>query len=235
MGSSLFPQDVFLDVFRAAPVRELAPREVLIAAGAPADHVFNVLDGTLMVSRTGRDGRRQVLSFLFRDNFLGLTATDHYFFTVEAVSPARVAWITRAAFNARLEGDPGAERAFINMTFRVLEDMVDTIYSLGQRTAVERLAVFLLFLRHSRRLADGIADDAAAMLNEVSLPMTREDIADYIGLQKETVSRSFGQLEGRGLIRRIDSHLVQITGLAGLRELAGVMDFESPRRLARNA
>jgi CRP/FNR family transcriptional regulator len=232
MGESPFPQDIFLDAFRDAPVRELAPREVLIAAGAPADQVFNVLEGMLMLSRTGRDGRRQVLSFLFRDNFLGLTAADHYFFTVEAVTPAKVACSSRAAFNSRLESDPQAERAFIRMTFRVLEDMVDTIYSLGQRTAVERLAVFILFLRHSRRVAEGL-DDADARLNDVALPMTREDIADYLGLQKETVSRSFGQIEGRGLIHRRDSHLVQITGLAGMRELAGVLDFESPRRLER--
>jgi CRP/FNR family transcriptional regulator len=226
-----FPQDVFLDAFDHAPVRELQPRDVLIAAGAPANEVFNVLDGMLMVSRTGRDGRRQVLSFLFRDNFLGFTATDHYYFTVEAVTRARVACRTRAEFNARLERDPDAERAFLNMTFRVLEDMVDRIYSLGQRTAVERLAVFLLFLRHSYRLAGGSQDDADPALNEVSLPMTREDIADYLGLQKETVSRSFGQLESRGLIRRVNSHSVRIADLAGMRDLAGVMDFESPRRL----
>lgn len=233
MPDPIVPKNLFLDAFDHAPVRELEQGEVLIAAGAPADDVFNVLDGTLMLSRTGRDGRRQVLAFLFRDNFLGLTATDHYFFRVEAVTPARVAWRTRAEFNARLDKDPQAGRAFLDMIVRVLEDMVDTIYSLGQRTAVERLAVFLLFLRHSHRLAEGISDDADPRLCSIALPMTREDIADYLGLQKETVSRSFRQLEGRGLIRRIGSHEVRVTGLTGLRELAGVLDFESPRRLAR--
>jgi CRP/FNR family transcriptional regulator, anaerobic regulatory protein len=233
MTESLQPADVFLHAFDDAPTRDLRPGEVLIAAGAPADQVFNILSGMLMLSRTGRDGRRQVLSFLFRDNFLGLTAADSYFFTVEAVMPTRVACCSRSAFNSRLEGEPGAERAFLNMTFRVLEDMVDTIYSLGQRTAIERLAVFLLYLRHSRRLSDAIADDADLALNDVSLPMKREDIADYLGLQKETVSRSFGQLEERALIRRLDSHRVQITDLASLRELAGVMDFAAPQRLAR--
>jgi CRP/FNR family transcriptional regulator len=233
MADPLFPHDVFLDVFDKAPVRTLEPGEVLITAGSPADQVFNILSGMLMLSRTGRDGRRQVLSFLFRDNFLGLTATDRYFFTVEAVTPARVACCSRTAFNARLERDPEAERAFLNMMFRVLEDMVDAIYSLGQRTALERLAVFLLYLRHWRRLSEEIADDNLPSLNDVSLPMTREDIADFLGLQKETVSRSFGQLEERSLIRRIDNHHVQIANLPALRELAGVMDFAAPRRLVR--
>lgn len=233
MAEQLLQPDIFLDAFDSAPVRDLQPGEVLIAAGAPADQVFNILSGMLMLSRTGRDGRRQVLSFLFRDNFLGLTATDRYFFTVEAVTPARVACCSRAAFNARLEQDPAAERAFLNMMFRVLEDMVDAIYSLGQRTALERLAVFLLYLRHWRRLSEGITDDLQPALNDVSLPMMREDIADFLGLKKETVSRSFGQLEERGLIRRSGSHRVRIADLAALRELAGVVDFAAPRRLVR--
>ena len=95
MPEPLLPHDMFLDAFDNAPTRELRPGDVLITAGSPADQVFNILSGILMLSRTGRDGRRQVLSFLFRDNFLGLTATDHYFFTAEAVTPARVACCSR--------------------------------------------------------------------------------------------------------------------------------------------
>jgi CRP-like cAMP-binding protein len=231
MVDHLLPHDVFLDAFIDAPTRDLSPGEVLIAAGAAADQVFNIVSGMLMLSRTGRDGRRQVLSFLFRDNFVGLTATDHYFFTVEAVTQARVVCCSRAAFNAGLARDSQAERAFLNMMFRVLEDMLDAVYSLGQRTALERLAVFLLYLRHWRRLTDDVLDADDPALDEVRLPMTREDIADFLGLQKETVSRSFRQLEDQGLISREHSHAVQIRNRSALRELAGISDFASPARL----
>lgn len=231
MAEPLLPHDVFLDAFDGAPTRDLAPGEVLIGAGAPANQVFNILSGMLMLSRAGRDGRRQVLSFLFRDNFVGLTATDHYFFTVEAVTQARVVCCSRAAFNASLARDPAAERAFLNMMFRVLEDMLDTVYSLGQRTALERLAVFVLYLRYWRRLTEGVVNDDDPALNEVRLPMTREDIADFLGLQKETVSRGFRQLEDQGLISREHSHAVQIRNLGALRELAGISDFAAPARL----
>lgn len=224
-------QDIFLDIFQDAPTRDLEPGEVLISAGSSAEQVYNIVDGVLMVTRTGRDGRRQVLAFLFRDNFVGLTATDTYFFGVEAVTRAQVAVCPRRRLHERLGGDPVAEQAFMNMMFRVLEDMLDVVYSLGTRTAIERLAVFLLYLRHWRRLTDGIADDTLPALNQVRVPMSREDIADFIGLTKETVSRSFSELEERGLIRRIDNHLVQITALPELRSLAGVHDFASPRRL----
>lgn len=234
IGMNGLPQphrDVFLNVFDGAPVRELAPGEVLINAGAPADQVFNVLSGMLMLSRTGGDGRRQVLSFLFRDNFVGISATDHYFFTAEAVTPTRVACCSRKTLMNRLDSDAEAERTFIAMTFRVLEDILDIVYSLGQRTARERLAVFILYLRHWRRLSQGIDDDADPVLNRIDLPMSREDIADFLGLKKETVSRSFRQLEDRALIARHGSHRLTIENLEDLRQLAGIRDFSSPRRL----
>lgn len=226
------PNDVFLDIFAGAPTRDLVPGEVLISAGSPADQVYNIESGVLMVSRTGTDGRRQILAFLFRDNFVGLTATDTYFFSVEAVTPARVACAPRRILDQRLAQDPAAEKAFVNMMFRVLEDMLDAVYSLGQRSAVERLAVFLLYLRHWHRLTAGLADDNDPALGEVQVPMSREDIADFLGLKKETVSRGLKELETRGLIRRLDHHRIRLENLVGLRQLAGVRDFTSPRRLA---
>jgi CRP-like cAMP-binding protein len=231
MADLRLPNDVFLDVFRGAPTRELAPGEVLINAGQPADQVFNIASGVLMLYRTGTDGRRQVLSFLFRDNFVGLSATDAYFFSVEAVTPARVVVCPRRVLNERLARDPEAEQAFLKMVFRVLDDILDIVYSLGQRTASERLAVFLLYLRHWKRLTDAIADDANPSLATVQVPMGREDIADFLGLKKETVSRSFRELEQAGLIRRLDSHTVRLDDLPRLRQLAGISDFASPRRL----
>ena len=231
MPNPATPQDLYLDIFDHAPVRDLEPGEVIISAGEPATQVFNILSGVLRVTRTGTDGRRQVLSFLFRDNFVGLTATDTYFFSVEAVTAARVACCPRRQLDQRLAADPAAERAFVNMMFRVVEDMLDVVYSLGQRTAIERLAVFLLYLRHWRRITDKVADDDP-QLAEIHVPMSREDIADFLGLKKETVSRSFHSLEERGMTRRLDSHRIQVVDLKALRDLAGIRDFASPRRMA---
>jgi CRP-like cAMP-binding protein len=233
MADLPLPDNIFLDVFRGAPTRVLAPGEVLISAGQPADQVFNIEAGVLMLYRTGNDGRRQVLSFLFRDNFVGLSATDAYFFSVEAVTPAKVVVCPRRLLNERLARDPAAEQAFLNMVFRVLEDILDVVYSLGQRTASERLAVFLLYLRHWQRLTEAIADDDHPALATVQVPMGREDIADFLGLKKETVSRSFRELEDAGLIRRLETHAVRIDDLPRLRARAGIADFASPRRLAK--
>ncbi|HHQ14072.1 MAG TPA: Crp/Fnr family transcriptional regulator [Chromatiales bacterium] len=222
--------DIFLDVFEAAPRRHLKPGETLIHAGEPATEVFNVVEGMLLVSRPGLDGRRQVLNFLFSNHFVGLTGSDRYNFTVEAVTPAIVASQPRSVLDRRLAQDPLAEKAFISMTYRVLEDLVDLAYSLGQRTARERLAVFVLYLRHRYLLSQGIPPDHDEALREIELPMTRTDIADFLGLKKETVSRSLAQLENAGLIERAGARTLRIRDLAGLRDTAGAMDFESPLR-----
>jgi CRP-like cAMP-binding protein len=225
--------DVFLDVFEGAPLRQLRAGETLFHAGSEADHVFNIVSGTLMATRIGTDGRRQVLSFLFRDNFVGLSASNTYFFTVEAVTAATVACRPRRALETRLDKDPQAERAFLHMVLRVFENSLDLVYSLGQRTAIERLAVFLLYLRNRQRIATGLPESAPE-LALIELPMSRQDIADFLGLKKETVSRSFTQLDIRGLITRPDNLHARITHLAALRELAGIQDFASPLRLAAN-
>ncbi len=115
------------------------------------------------------------------------------------------------------------------MVYRVLENSLDLIYSLGQRTSVERLAVFLLYLRNRRLIADQLAADAPE-LNTIDLPMSRQDIADFLGLKKETVSRSFTQLDEQGLITRPDNYHADVTDLEGLRKLAGIQDFASPLR-----
>jgi CRP/FNR family transcriptional regulator len=141
-----------------------------------------------------------------------------------------VACRSRQALETHLQGDPVAERTFLNMVFRVLENSLDLVYSLGQRTAIERLAVFLLYLRHRHRISAGITDDRDRSLDTIDLPMSRQDIADFLGLKKETVSRSFTELNNRGLIGRPGSRHAVIERLVELRELAGVTDFASPLR-----
>jgi CRP-like cAMP-binding protein len=221
-------KDTFLNIFSGAPVRVLDAGETLVHAGNEAEQVYNIAEGILMVSRIGNDGRRQVMSFLFPDNFIGLT-TDRYFFSVQAVTAAKVLCRPRAMLESRLEQDHDAGRAFLNMVYRVLENSMDLVYSLGQRTAVERVAVFLLYLRNRHRIARSLGDSAPELAT-IDLPMSRQDIADFLGLKKETVSRSFTQLDERGLIGRPDNYHVVINDLDGLRAIAGIQDFSSPLR-----
>ncbi len=90
--------------------------------------------------------------------------------------------------------------------------------------------MFLLYLRHRWQICEEITDDLDPLLNTVDLPMSRQDIADFLGLKKETVSRSFSELDNRGLISRPGSRHAVIERLVELRVLAGVTDFASPLR-----
>ena len=220
--------EIYLDAFTSAPERKLCAGETIIHAGDTAKQVFNIIEGCLMVSRVGKDGRRQVMSFLFRNNFVGLTATDKYFFTVQAVTPAKVVCCTRNHLEQYLADERDAEKTFRNMVFRVLENSLDLVYSLGQRTAIERLSLFLLYLRRQYQ----VSGTELPNIDLIPLPMSRQDIADFLGLKKETVSRSFSELENRQLISRPDAHSALLSNVEGLRNLAGIMDFSSPLRLA---
>ncbi|MSP49514.1 MAG: hypothetical protein EXQ95_09330 [Alphaproteobacteria bacterium] len=110
---------------------------------------------------------------------------------------------------------PTLERRLLGMVSHELAAAQDQMLLLGRKTAKERLASFLLLLANAAR-RDGRSG------NPVDLPMSRWDIADYLGLTVETVSRSFTQLRRQGMIRLLDGNRVDLAGPDDLQELAGV-------------
>lgn len=221
------PTERFFSIFEGAPVKELEPGETLVFEGESARYVYNTLEGMLMLFRSGSDGRRQVLAFIWPNNFVGLSALGNYRFSAKALIPSRVAYRKRVALQELFKRDATAEHEFVNMIFRVLEGLLDQVYFLGQRNSVERLAVFLSLL-HSRDnqfghlLEPQLHNHAAPLLN---LPMTRTDIADFLGLKIETVSRGLRRLSEMELIKLQGTHAVELRDLEGLNRLAGVEDL----------
>ena len=116
------------------------------------------------------------------------------------------------------------------MVYRVLENSMDLVYSLGQRTAVERVAVFLLYLRNRNKVARNLADDSLE-LAQVALPMSRQDIADFLRAQERNGEP---QLHPAGRAWPDLPSLITPGRLSmispGLRKLAGIEDFSSPLR-----
>lgn len=216
----------FFKVFDGAPVRELAAGETLVYEGEAAEYVYNSLEGMLMLFRSGSDGRRQVIGYLWPNNFVGLSSLGNYRFSAKAVTPVRVAYRRRDALEKLFREDPTAEHQFINMVFRVLESVLDLLYTLGQRTSVERIAVFLMFLHNrDQRFGHLLENDDEAGHPVLKLPMTRTDIADFLGLKIETVSRGLRKLSDMSLIQLQGSHAVQIVDMDGLASLAGLEDL----------
>lgn len=188
----------------------VAPGATFVDEGEPALHVFTVSDGIVKLFKLLADGRRQIVGFLVAGDVFGFTPGDKYTVSAEAVSPVTLCRFPRRQLERAFAEFPGVERQLLDAVTRELAAAQDQMVLLGRKTAHERLASFLLSL--ARR--QGHDDDT------VDLPMTRTDIADYLGLTMETVSRVFTVLKGSGCIAANGSGKVHILDADALAELA---------------
>jgi CRP/FNR family transcriptional regulator len=187
--------------------------EALFHEGDPNPFVFNVIDGAVKLYRLLPDGRRQITGFLFQGDFLGLGGRGRANFTAEALTPLTACRFRRGEFDQLLDDLPALEHRLVAMAGDELMAAQEQIVLLGRKTARERLASFLIRLSE-RQIQLGGAE------GRVHLPMTRLDIADYLGLTIETVSRVLTQFKTSGLIQLLPNNEVALVDQAGLSELA---------------
>lgn len=206
------PNFDFMVLERAVSDLHVEPRGAIVGEGEPAQHMFNVTAGTVKVYKLLPDGRRQIIGFLMAGDFIGLAVRQSYAYSAEAVTQVRLCRFPRKKLEELFERYPSMEKRLLALAANELAVAQDLMLLLGRKTAKERLATFLLML-----------SDRAARLgmpsNPVSLPMGRTDIADYLGLTTETVSRAFTQLKKFKLIRLDTTSQVQILDVQALRDL----------------
>ena len=214
-------------LFAEGRLRRFAAGEHLITEGEATDYVFDLLGGTVALARNGRDGRRQILSFMGARQFLGAASTRNYPNLATALNDVTAICYPRSALERALETTPGFASEFRRVLTRILEAAHDHVYTVGQRSAMERVASFLLYLRsnQARFAPDGPREKSI----DIDLPMTRSDIADFLGLKIETVSRSFSALKRAGVISYANSHACRIEKLDRIRVLGGRDDFTQHR------
>ena len=188
----------------------VAPGTTFIDEGEPALHVFTVIEGVVKLFKLLSDGRRQIVGFLVAGDLFGFAPGEKYTVSAEAVSGVSLCRFPRRQLERAFTEFPGVERQLLDAVTRELAAAQDQMVLLGRKTAHERLASFLMSL--SRRQANGDGS--------IDLPMTRTDIADYLGLTMETVSRVFTVLKGSGCIAANGAGKVQVLDVAALAELA---------------
>ncbi len=169
------------------------PGQTIIFEGDEAKHAFNVTDGVVRVSKMLPDGRRQITGFLFPGDFLGLAHHDTYAYTAEAITPIRMCRFKRDKLIDLFDELPHLEKRLLGMAADELAAAQDQILLLGRKTARERVVSFLMLISKQERKRGGRG-------NPVSLSMSRADIADYLGLTIETVSRTITKLSKDGVI-----------------------------------
>lgn len=208
------PSGALDDHLATGTVRIVRAREHVFTAGDSRTHVHRVESGAVCLYKILPDGRRQVIEFAFPGDFIGLGCEAEYTLNAQALEPVRLKSIPAGTL-ARLAGrDPALGLRMYEAMSNELAAAQDHLFTIGQRSAVERVASFLLAL--SRRNARRDKDPSI-----IVLPMTRSDIADFLGLTIETVSRTFTKLRGSKIIDLEQCTLVRIVDIGGLQKLAG--------------
>ena len=175
--------------------------------GEPADFVYKVISGTVRTSKVLTDGRRQVGGFYLAGDIFGLEIGEEHGFSAEAISESTVLVIRRSALIALAARDSAVARELWTLTARELARVQEHLMLLV-KTAQQRVAGFLLEMAARRPAGD-----------TVELPMTRQDIADYLGLTIETVSRTLTSLENEAAIELANSRRVVLRNRPALREM----------------
>jgi len=204
-----------LDVFAQGRKASFAAGKTLFREGETVGDVFCLTEGNVVVTRLGQNGERQILAFLFPGDFLGMTFAAQHDTGAEAMT-AVTAWaLPRARLMDLLAGDAELGVAFAKMSSRILNNVLDLVFSLGRKNSHARVASFLLHLQRRQELL-GLETD------RLHVPMTRQDIADFLGLTMETVSRAFSQLKATGAIKPETHGDILITDIKALRAAAQV-------------
>lgn len=161
----------------------------VFAEGESADYIYAVVSGAVRFSKLMSDGRRQIGAFYLPGDLFGLEAEEVHSFSAEAIGHTQVVVLKKSAFLAQAAHDRELVHHLWAQTAMHLQRAQEHMLLLGRKNAQERIATFLL-------------DMAERLKSQGSfeLPMSRQDIADYLGLTIETVSRTLTQLEREQVI-----------------------------------
>jgi CRP/FNR family transcriptional regulator len=188
-------------------------KDTIFWEGDPADHVYQVVRGVVCLYKLLPDGRRQVARFCHAGDLVGLTANRAYPYTADALTAVSFVRIRRTDLEARIETDRELRRTVLHAIGEELSLAQNQLLLLGRKSAAERVASFLCAM-----IEQAVRDGGDG--RSVTLPMTRIDIADFLGLTHETVCRVIGSLKGQGIIATPDPHRIVIHASDLLEEIA---------------
>ncbi|MEY3003057.1 MAG: hypothetical protein RLZZ491_233 [Pseudomonadota bacterium] len=178
--------------------RSFSAGQTIVWAGDKMDFVASVVHGVAALSQTMEDGRRQMVGLLLPSDFIGRPNRDRVSYDVTATTDVQLCCFRRVPFQDMLVNTPHVSQRLLEMTLDELDAAREWMLLLGRKTAREKIASFLSII--ARRDA---SLQARATIGRVAfdLPLTREAMADYLGLTLETVSRQMSSLKKDGVIQ----------------------------------
>jgi CRP/FNR family transcriptional regulator, anaerobic regulatory protein len=198
--------------------RTYLPGEEIAAMGEETTQIGSVVAGTVSLSRLMADGRRQMVGLLFPGDFVGRVMQPTAPYDAVAVDQVTLCIFDRRRFERLLGESPDLRKRLLEMTLNELDAAREWMVVLGRKTAREKIASFLMIV--ASRTA-GLASRQPWDGMRITLPLTREAMADYLGLTIETVSRQIGALKKDGLIELQDARHLVIPDVERLRDAAG--------------
>lgn len=196
--------DVTERLLSQATLHDVAVGDTLIERGARSEDVGYVLDGTLAMVQVLEDGKKHIVGLLVPTDIYGRLFDGPSNYRIEALSAARILSFPRAFFEQVLRDNPEAERLFLVHLLDEVDAAREWLLLISGRRAVNRVASFLSILQRRTRFKR-TGDHAV-----VHVPLSRKDLAQYLGARPETLSRAFHELEDMGVLRIVDPHHFRI-------------------------
>ena len=196
----------------------LKPHDVVFYESDVANRMYELVSGTIMLYKLLPDGRRQVVEVLGAGDLFGLQGGEYYDCTAEALTNADIRVLNRRDIEVSL----GLQQHVGRCLIAKMESMHDHAMLLGRKSAMERVASFLMRMVPNRGMQDCPGPASERDEKMVELSMTRQEIADYLGLTIETVSRSISELKRRGLIKIEKQDRILITRVCGICRISGM-------------
>jgi CRP-like cAMP-binding protein len=209
--------------FADAPARQLRSNEPLFAEGDCKSNAYKIESGAVLVYKILSDGMRQIVSFAFPGDVIGLEAGDEHTYDAQTLAATRIRSLPIASLWRRAANDPALAKELLESLSRDVAEARDHLLTIGRLCATGRIATFLLALvrRNERK---GL--DAA----NIFLPVRRSDMADFLCLSVETVSRSLTELKISHVISLRGWRQIRIQDRAMLEQLAaGEAHIENER------
>lgn len=201
---------------RSSTKHVAAAGEELVSETMPVDRYSNILSGVVKLKKMMSDGRQQIVGLQFAPDFLGRPFVTESNITAEAATDVSLCSFSRSSLEQLMKQQPDLERRLLQQTVKELDEARAWMLTLGRRTAAEKVASFLLMIARNIN-----PDSGGGPVESFDLPLSRSDIADFLGLTIETVSRQLSRLRAEGVIRIENNRHVTVEKPAALASKAG--------------
>ena len=192
----------------------IAPNQTIFSEGDPVDHAYKLVSGVVRLCKHLPDGRRQIAQFLFPGEYFSFVTIGDHGFSAEAVVDVTLLSFPQKHVERLCQEHPNMRARLFELLSQRVHDIQNHLTMVGRQTAKERVAAFLLLL--SQRLStDG---------TRIAVPMNRQDIADYLSLTMETVSRTLSLLKANRIISVPDLHQLELRNIDAVHALADGID-----------